>query len=114
MNLEEQKNKLLKRLDALKLFPNNNEVRILRSRIQHQLERIEKQIADAIVIPIPKDVHVKSPKRSSKLTKYWRYIRLIHDSFPNIPIPQIRKQYSKKRRGKKVSISDAVWDIQSQ
>lgn len=110
MSLEEQRDKLLKRLTALKLFPNNNEIRILRARTQKALERIEKQIVGIKITTTPKKIQVKSPKRSSKLSKYWRYIRLIHDNFPNISIPEIRKQYSKRKRGEQVSIPDAVWD----
>lgn len=110
MDLEEHRDKLLKRLDALKLFPNNNEVRILRSRIQQQLKRIEKQIANVTVITIPKVQHVKSTKRSSKLAKYWRYIRLIRNNFPDLTISEIRKQFTKRRRGEQVPIPGAVWD----
>jgi len=109
MGLEEQRNKLLKRLDALKLFPNNNEIRILRSRTQTALERIEKQIQSAKTIPQEKEIS-KSPKRSSKLSKYWHFIRLIHDNFPTIKISEIRKQFTQRRNGKQVSIPDAIWD----
>lgn len=109
MNLEEQKNKLLKRLDALKLFPNNNEVRILHSRTQKALERIEKQIDYVKVIPEDKEIE-KVAKRSGKLSRYWRYMRLIRNNFPDLKISDIRSQYTKRRRGEQVSIPQAVWD----
>jgi len=103
MSLEEQRNKLLKRLDALKLFPNNNEVRILRSRTQKTLERLEKQTK------VKSKPIIISKKRSISLEKYHRYIRLIRDNFPNLSYSDIRKQFAKRRRGEQVSISDAVW-----
>jgi len=110
MSLEERKNKLLEQLEALKLFPNNNEVRTLRSRIIKQLEHIEKQIKEKELEPTPEEKKAEtSDKRSSKLTKYWRYIRLIRDNFPDLTISEIRKQFTKRRRGNEVSIPDAVW-----
>jgi len=110
MSPEERRNKLLEQLEALKLFPNNNEVRILRSRIQKQLERIEKQIEEKELEPTPREKKAEaSAKRSSKLSKYWRYIRLIRDNFPDLTIKEIRKQFAKRKRGDEVSIPDAVW-----
>ena len=103
MSIEERRNKLLKRLDALKLFPNNNEVRILRSRTQKALERLEKQ-TKVTVAPEP-----KVSTRSSSLKKHHRYIRLIRNNFPNLKYSDIRKQYAKRKRGEVVSIHDAVW-----
>ena len=103
MDIKEQRNKLIKRLDALKLFPNNNEVRILRSRTQRALERLEK--LDVTPTPIPSKVST----RSSSLKKHHRYIRLIRDNFPDLKYLDIRRQFGKRKRGKQVSIPDAVW-----
>ena len=103
MDIKEQKDKLLKRLDALKLFPNNNEVRILRFRTQKALERLEKQTE---LKPKPKIV---SNKRSTSLKKYHRFIRLIRNNFPDLKYSDIRKQFAKRKRGQEVSIPDAVW-----
>ena len=103
MDIKEQKNRLIKRLDALKLFPNNNEVRILRSRTQKALERLEK--SDVRPVPIP----TKVSTRSSSLKKHHRYIRLIRNNFSNLKYSDIRKQFAKRKRGEEVSIPDAVW-----
>ena len=100
---EDKRNKLLDRLDALKLFPNNNEVRKLRSRTIRALERLE--IPKEPKIPKIKD----TKKRSSSLKKYHRYIRMIRDNFPDLEYSDIRKQFAKRRRGDSVSIPDAVW-----
>ena len=103
MDIKGQKDKLLRRLDALKLFPNNNEVRILRSRTQKALERLEKQ-KEVTVAPEP-----KVSTRSSSLKKHHRYIRLIRNNFPDLKYSDIRKQFAKRKRGQEVSIPDAVW-----
>jgi len=100
---DDRKNKLLERLNALKLFPNNNEVRKLRSRTIRALERLE--IPKEPKIPKIKDTQ----KRSSSLKKYHRYIRMIRDNFPDLEYSDIRKQFSKRRRGDSVTIPDAVW-----
>ena len=110
MSLDERKNKLLQQLEALRLFPNNNEIRILRKRIRSQLERIEKQITEVKIKPAPAEIKAKvGAVRSSKLEKYWRYIKLIRDNFPDLSVSEIRKQFAKRRQGNEVSIPDAVW-----
>ena len=104
MDIKEQKDKLIKRLDALKLFPNNNEVRILRSRTQKTLERLEKRTEIKLK---PKTI---SNKRSTSLKKHHRYIRLIRDNFPDLKYSDIRRQFAKRKRGEEVSIPDATWE----
>lgn len=100
-----KKKKLLDRLDALKLFPNNNEVKKLRSRTIRALERLEITKDVKPIIPKIKDTQ----KRSSSLKKYHRYIRMIRDNFPDLEYLDIRKQFAKRRRGDSVTIPDAVW-----
>ncbi len=107
MSLEEQRNKLLKRLGALKLFPNNNLVRQIRKQVKKKLQRVEKK---AVIPVVPVDARaVANAARSTKLQKHHRYIRLIRNNFPNISYLKIRQQFSKRKKGQDVSISDAVW-----
>ena len=47
--------------------------------------------------------------RSSKLKNYHRYIRLIHDNFPEVPYQEIRKEFEARKEGKEGSIPDVVW-----
>ena len=47
--------------------------------------------------------------RSSKLKRYWRYIKLIRDNFPNLETNQIRAQLKKRQQGLKSNIPDAIW-----
>ena len=99
------KNKLLEQLKALKLFPNNNEVRILRKRIKKQLEKIRITVAE----PVPTAVVPANVRRSKSLKKHFRYLRLIRNNFPNLKFGDIRKQFSKRRKGFESNIPDAVW-----
>lgn len=102
MSTEEKRNKLLERLDALKLFPKNNKlVRQLRQQIKKQLERLD-------VIPSVESRNINTI-RSSKLKRYHNYIRQIRNNFPNLTYNEIRQQFAKRRRQEDVSIPDAVW-----
>ena len=89
--------KLLEQLDALKIFPNTKLVKELREQIKKKLEK--KQ---------PKQ-SIPNQSRSIKLKKYHRYIKLVRNSFPELSHAEIRKQFSKRRRNKEVSIPDVVW-----
>lgn len=106
MSTEDKRNKLLQRLDALKIFPKNNKlVKQLRKQLQRQLQRIEQQ-----ELTTSTDVkHQANLARSRKLKRYHHYIRLIHDNFPDLSIAEIRKQFARRRKQEDVSIPDAVW-----
>lgn len=94
--------KLKERLDALKIFPNNKEVKILRNRIKKQLSNLQKKQ--------PKKKKEKSNlTRSGKLRRYHNYIRQIRNNFPNLEYNQIRGELTRRRQGKPSKIPDAVW-----
>ena len=100
--MTENKDELLKQLDALKIFPNNQLVRELRNQIKNKLKKFET-------------IKSKKPKpdpniiRSNKLKRYHNYIRQIRNNFPDLKYNQIRKQFAKRKKGNDVSIPDAVW-----
>ena len=97
--------KLREQLENLKQLPNIKEVVALRKRLQKEQKRITKPITPKITIP-KVDVNVK---RSTKLQRYWRYVKLIRDNFPNLKTNEIRKQLKQRQQGKEVGIPDAVW-----
>ena len=74
-------------------------------------KRLEKEKSKLI----PKEVHkverIQSAnvKRSSKLQRYWRYVKLIRDNFPDLKTNKIRKQLKERQQGQEVEIPDAVW-----
>ena len=98
----DDKDNLLKQLDALKIFPNNKLVRELKNQIKTKLKKLQT----AKPIPPKKDPNVS---RSNKLKRYHNYIRQIRNNFPDLQYSQIRKQLAKRKRGDDVSIPDAVW-----
>jgi len=97
-----KKEELERHLDALKQFPNIREVKALRKRIKGELKRVPRKAK-----PQPKAVPNQS--RSSKMTKYWRYVKMIRNNFPNLTVSDIRRQFSKRRKGNKVKIPDVIW-----
>jgi hypothetical protein len=98
-----KREELERHLDALKQFPNIREVKALRKRIKGELERVPRKTKK----PQPKVVPNQS--RSSKMTKYWRYVKMIRNNFPNLTVSDIRRQFSKRRKGNKVKIPDVIW-----
>jgi hypothetical protein len=99
----EEKKKLLDQLEALKIFPNNKLVKELRKQILKKLQRTEQKLP----LIISKDI--ANIKRSKSGKKHHRYIRLVRDNFPNLKYSEIRKQFSKRKQGKEVSIPDVIW-----
>lgn len=101
--MTETKEKLLEQLRALKVFPNNRLVRELRKQIVSKLEKLDKKETK------PKPRQDPNRIRSSKLRKYHHYLRLIRDNFPEYSYSQIRSQFSRRKKGQDVSISDPIW-----
>ena len=114
MSLDEKKDKLNEQLEALKLFPDNNQIRILRSRIDRQLEAIEERERLEVieVIPTKEELQeVSNIARGKKLSRHHRYIRMIKDTyFPDKKYREIQKELKKRKEGKKSEISEAVWE----
>jgi len=98
----ENKKKLLKQLNALKIFPNSKLVRELKNQIKTKLEKFETVILEKTK-PEPNIL------RSNKLKRYHNYIRQIRNNFPDLKYNEIRTQFSKRKKGTDVSIPDAVW-----
>jgi len=97
--------KLREQLENLKQLPNIKEVVALRKRLQKEQKRITKPVAPKITIP-KIDANAQ---RSSKLQRYWRYVKLIRDNFPNLKTNEIRKQLKERQQGQEVEIPDAIW-----
>ena len=101
-------NKLDELLDQLKGLPRIKEIIELRKRLEKEKEKL---VPKEPVAPIPREEIkiVANVKRSSKLQKYWRYIKLIRDNFPDLKVNEIRKQLTQRSKGQNVSIPDAIW-----
>jgi len=98
--------KLREQLENLKLLPNIKEVVALRKRLTKELEKAIPKIKK-VVAPAP--AIVRGEKISSGLKKHFRYLRLIRDTFPDLTFGQLRKEFSRRRKGLETDIPDAVW-----
>ena len=95
---------LLDQLKGLRI----KEAVYLRQRLEKEKQKLVPQ---EVKIEIPKEQVKKSAnqKRSSKLSRYWRYVKLIRDRFPNQKTKDNRKELKKRQQGQKSKIPDAVW-----
>ena len=113
MSLEEKKDKLLEQLEALNLFPDNNQVRILRARIDRQLQNIaeRERLEEIAVVPTQEELReVANIARGAKLRRHHRFIRMIKDTYyPKMNYRKIQQELKKRKEGKKSEIKEAVW-----
>lgn len=111
--LAERRKKLLKQLDALKIFSNTATVRKLRQELNAKLHALETKIerGKQAKLPLPKtSVHQNAnAARAAKMRKYHNYIRQILNSYPGLKYADIRRQFSERKRGVKTDISDVIW-----
>jgi len=95
-------NEILKQLKGIRI----KEAVSLRKRLE-----IEKRK----LIPKQKSIPIATPSvsankiRSTKLTRYWRYVKLIRDNFPDLSTSQIRLQLKQRSQGLQTKIPDAIW-----
>jgi len=96
--------KLKEQLENLKQLPNIKEVVALRKRLtKEKSELIPKEVLKV------ERIQSANIKRSSKLQRYWRYVKLIRDNFPDNSVKEIRKQLTVRQQGQETDIPDAVW-----
>lgn len=99
------KDEIIKQLENLKNLPKFKEVKALRHRLEKDLQRFEG------IEPIVKEISKpRNEKISQSLKHHFRYLRLIRNNFPDIKWKDLRKEYSKKRKGEESNIPDFVWE----
>jgi len=99
------KDKLAELLRTLGDLPKIKEVTALQKRLQKELKtKPKKPRLSKETIKI-----IGNEKRSVKQKRYWRYVKLIRDNFPDLPTNEIRAQLKERRQGNKVQIQDAIW-----
>ena len=99
--------KLKEQLENLKQLPNIKEVVALRKRLRKELQKVTPKIKKVAVVPTP--TVTRGEKISVALKKHFRYLRLIRDNFPDLTFAQLRKEFSRRRKGLESEIPDAVW-----
>ncbi len=97
---------LLEQLKGLRIREAIN----LRKRLQKEKVKLIPKIKEPVESVSASTIkQIANQKRSSKLQKYWRYIKLIRDNFPDLKTNQIRTQLKQRSQGQKSSIPDAIW-----
>jgi hypothetical protein len=99
------KEKLAEQLRALGELPQIKEVKALRQRLEKELERLGEK--ESIAEEVSKST--RGQKISQALKNHFRYLRLIRNNFPDIKWNDLRKEYSKKRKGEESNIPDFIW-----
>lgn len=98
-----EKEKIIEQLESLKNIPKYKEVKALQKRLELELARLDKE-------PLVKESKSnKSQKISQALKHHFRYLRMIRNNFPDLSWKELRKEFSKKRKGEKSSIPDVIW-----
>ena len=97
-------NEILEQLKGLRI----KEATLLKKRLEQEKKKL---ILTKPKITISKEIKQISANRirSTKLKRYWRYIKLIRDNFPNLETNQIRAQLKKRQQGLESDIPDAIW-----
>lgn len=98
----EKLDRILDELSGLRI----KEAVSLRKRLQKERQ---KAIPKEIIVKPTVDHTSTNQRRSSKLKRYWRYIKLIRDNFLNYSTNQIRSQLKERKRSGSSDIPDAVW-----
>jgi len=101
-------NKVREQLETLKDLPNLKEVVALRKRLERELEIIEVREESRIEV-FEFTGLTRAQKISRTLKKQFNYLRLIRNQYPQYSWLEIRRQFSKKRKGKDSKIPDVVW-----
>jgi len=99
-------NEILEQLKGIRI----KEAVSLRKRLQKEKQKLlpkQKPIKDEISKPQRKQI--ANLNRSKKLERYWRYIKLIRDNFPDLKTSQIRTELRKRSLGQESEIPDAIW-----
>ena len=95
---------ILEQLKGLKI----KEAVSLRKRLEKEKRKLVTTKPPVIISKKARRISANK-NRSVKLKRYWRYIKLIRDNFPNLETNQIRTQLKKRQQGMESNIPDAIW-----
>jgi len=101
-------NKVREQLENLKNLPNLKEVVALRKRLVKELGILSKTEESKIEVTVFPKVS-RAQKISRSLKKQFNYLRQIRNNFPDISWLELRREFSRRRKGLDSKIPDAVW-----
>jgi len=102
-------NKVREHLESLKDLPNLKEVVALRKRLTKELEILSEKAESKIeVTEFPKVT--RAEKISKTLKKQFNYLRQIRNNFPDISWIELRREFTRRRKGLDSKIPKAIWE----
>ena len=101
-------NKVREQLQRLKDLPNLKEVIALRKRLTQELDILTKKTEELIEVTVFPKV-TRAEKISRTLKKQFNYLRQIRNNFPDISWLELRREFSRRRKGLDSKIPDAIW-----
>ncbi len=101
-------NKVREQLQRLKDLPNLKEVVALRKRLSRELDILTKKTEELIEVTVFPKI-TRAEKISRSLKKQFNYLRQIRNNFPDISWLELRREFSRRRKGLDSKIPDAVW-----
>jgi len=101
-------NKVREQLENLKNLPNLKEVVALRKRLTQELDILTEKTEELIEVTVFPKVS-RAQKISRSLKKQFNYLRQIRNNFPDISWLELRREFSRRRKGLDSKIPDAVW-----
>ncbi len=101
-------NKVREQLQALKSLPNLKEVIALRKRLESELSILTAKTKELIEVTVFPKI-TRAEKISRTLKKQFNYLRQIRNNFPDISWLELRREFSRRRKGLDSKIPDAVW-----
>ncbi len=101
-------NKVREQLENLKNLPNLKEVIALRKRLTLELVFLTKKTEELIEVTVFPKI-TRAEKISRSLKKQFNYLRQIRNNFPDISWLELRREFSRRKKGLDSKIPDAVW-----
>jgi hypothetical protein len=101
-------NKVREQIENLKLLPNVKEVIALRKRLTREFEKLSEK-AESLIEVTEFSGLTRNQKISRSLKKQFNYLRQIRNQYPNISWLELRREFSKRKKGKDSKIPDVVW-----
>ena len=101
-------NKVREQLENLKNLPNLKEVVALRQRLAKELGILTKKTEELVEVTVFPTV-TRAEKISRSLKEQFNYLRQIRNNFPDISGLELRREFSRRRKGLDSKIPDAVW-----
>ncbi len=102
-------NKVREQLQRLKDLPNLKEVVALRKRLTKELKILFEKVESKIkVTEFPKVT--RAEKISRTLKKQFNYLRQIRNNFPDISWIELRREFTRRRKGLDSKIPKAIWE----